>query len=514
MSDFRRKEVLTVTEKEYLQAIDEVIAKGPYSDSWASLSGHPVPKWYSDGKFGIFIHWGVYSVPAFGSEWYPRHMYIQGTPEYEHHIKTYGPHKEFGYKDFVPMFKAEKFDPDQWAELFAEAGAKYVVPVAEHHDGFQMYQSDLCRWNSVEMGPHRDIVGELKKAVEGKGITLCASSHRAEHYFFMNGGTQFDSDVTNPEYADLYGPACAAPEFLPANPDCTHDVESLGASKEHLDNWLVRTCELVDKYQPQIVYFDWWIQNHSFKPYLKKFAAYYYNRAAEWGKEVTINYKYNAYGHTCAVYDVERGQLSGINPRTWQTDTAIAKNSWGYTENNDFKSAKDVIADFVDIVSKNGCMLLNVGPKADGTITEEETAVLKEIGRWLKVNGEGIYGTTYWHQFGEGPTEIPEGHFSDTDRAPFTSEDIRFTYKAGNVYAFVMKMPEDGVVRIRSMASKDGTGFMGTYVAHDDDYIVTGVSLLGEERPVQFERSLDALTVTLPEGVSSDYPLCLKITVD
>lgn len=141
--------MLTVTEKEYLQTIDEVIAKGPYKDSWASLSGHPVPKWYSDGKFGIFIHWGVYSVPAFGSEWYPRHMYIQGTPEYEHHIKTYGPHKEFGYKDLVPMFKAEKFDPNQWAELFAEAGAKYVVPVAEHHDGFQMYRSDLCRWNSL-----------------------------------------------------------------------------------------------------------------------------------------------------------------------------------------------------------------------------------------------------------------------------------------------------------------------------------------------------------------------------
>lgn len=506
--------MLTVTEKEYLQTIDEVIAKGPYQDSWASLSGHPVPKWYSDGKFGIFIHWGVYSVPAFGSEWYPRHMYIQGTPEYEHHIKTYGPHKEFGYKDFVPMFKAEKFDPNQWAELFAEAGAKYVVPVAEHHDGFQMYQSDLCRWNSVEMGPHRDIVGELKQAVEKKGITLCASSHRAEHYFFMNGGTQFDSDVTDPEYADFYGPACAAPELLPANPDCTHDVESIGASKEHLENWLARTCELVDKYQPQIVYFDWWIQNHSFKPYLKKFAAYYYNRAAEWGKEVTINYKYNAYGYSCAVYDIERGQLSGINPRTWQTDTAIAKNSWGYTENNDFKSAKDIVADFVDIVSKNGCMLLNVGPKADGTITEEETAVLKEIGRWLKVNGEGIYGTTYWHQFGEGPTEIPEGHFSDTDRAPFTSEDIRFTYKAGNVYAFVMKAPEDGVVRIKSMAMKDGTGFMGGYVPHDDDYIITGVSLLGDERPVQFERTLEALQVTLPQGVSSDYPICLKITVD
>ena len=502
-----------MTVQDYLKIIDETIEKGPYKDNWASLANHPVPKWYSNGKFGIFIHWGVYSVPAFGNEWYPRNMYLKGTPEFEHHVKTYGPHNKFGYKDFIPMFRAERFDAAKWMELFKKAGATYVVPVAEHHDGFQMYRSDLCRFNAAEMGPHRDILGELKTAAEQAGITLCASSHRAEHYFFMNGGRTFDSDVNDPAYEEFYGPACADSAFYPEI-SSTENVEATGASKEHLENWLARTCELVDKYKPGLVYFDWWIQNHSFKPYLKKFAAYYYNRAAEWGKEVTINYKYNAFGYTCAVYDIERGQLAGINPRTWQTDTSIAKNSWGYTENNDFKEPADIICDFVDIVSKNGCLLLNIGPRADGTITDEETNVLCEIGRWLETNGEGIYGTTYWHQFGEGPTEVPEGAFSDTVRPPFTSKDIRFTYKDGNVYAFIMKAPEDGIVNITSMREKTGTNAEGKFINHERDYIITGVSLLGHDKPLDFERTAEALTVRLPEGIRSDYPVCLKITVD
>lgn len=191
--------------KKALQNIDDVIEKGPYKDTWASLSSWQTPKWYQKAKFGIFIHWGVYSVPAFDSEWYPRNMYIEGSKVYEHHIKTYGAHKDFGYKDFIPMFKAEKFDSNAWAALFKKAGAKYVVPVAEHHDGFQMYRSNISHWNAYEMGPKRDIVGELKAAVEAQGMTLGVSSHRIEHWFFMSNGKKFESDMPqNPDRDDLY----------------------------------------------------------------------------------------------------------------------------------------------------------------------------------------------------------------------------------------------------------------------------------------------------------------------
>ena len=201
------KEDCEMKKEEYLSLIDEVIAQGPYTDTWDSLCEHPTPKWYARDKFGIFIHWGVYSVPAFGNEWYPRNMYVKGSKENLHHIEKYGTLDKFGYKDFIPQFKAEKFDPKEWAALFKEAGAKFVVPVAEHHDGFQMYASDLCRWNAAEMGPKRDILGELKTEVEKEGMVLGASSHRAEHYWFFNGGRQIpEADVNDPEYADLYGP--------------------------------------------------------------------------------------------------------------------------------------------------------------------------------------------------------------------------------------------------------------------------------------------------------------------
>ena len=194
--------------KEYLKQIDSVIEAGTYKDNWDSLSNHPLPEWFRNAKFGIFIHWGVYSVPAFGSEWYSRNMYIQGSREYEHHIKTYGPHKEFGYKDFIPMFTAEKYDAAEWAELFRKAGARYVVPVAEHHDGFQMYKSEISHWNAYEMGPKRDTLGELCRELAERGLVNGSSSHRVEHWFFMGHGKEFDSDIKDPmERGDFYWPA-------------------------------------------------------------------------------------------------------------------------------------------------------------------------------------------------------------------------------------------------------------------------------------------------------------------
>ncbi len=429
-----------------LEKIEAGIADGPFDASWDSLEGYQFPDWYMDGKFGIFIHWGPYCVPAFGNEWYARHMYVEGTKEYEHHRETYGPHDEFGYKDFIPMFKAEKYDAQAWAKLFKDAGAKFVVPVAEHHDGFQMYESDLCKWNAAEMGPERDVVGELAEAVRAEEMVFGVSSHRAEHWWFMNGGNHFPSDVQDPEYADFYGPAVGqgrpTEQYFDNAPD-----------EEYLNDWLLRTCEIIDKYEPKLIWFDWWIQNMAFKPYLKKFAAYYYNSSAKWGTGVGVNYKYDAFPAGTAVFDIERGQVGRSHGLFWQNDTSVSKNSWGYIDGHDYKVANDIIGDLIDVVAKNGALLLNIGPRPDGTIPQEEQDMLLEIGRWLQVNGEGIYGTRPWRQSGEGPTQVADGAFTDTKRTVFTSEDIRFTAKEGAVYAHVMAWPVDGAVRINAMGA-------------------------------------------------------------
>ncbi len=493
-----------------ISRIEDVIEKGPYGDTWESLAEYPEAPWYRNAKFGIFIHWGVYSVPAFGSEWYPRNMYIRGTAEYDYHRKTFGDHREFGYADFVPLFKAENFDPAEWAGLFREAGARYVMPVAEHHDGFQMYHSELSSWCASKRGPCRDILGELKKEVEDRDMVFAVSSHRAENFWFFGGGRKFDSGLEE-GFREPYG--WASDIYPTQDIAATEDIYSAPPSEAHLKDWLVRTCELVDRYRPKILWFDWWIQNAAFKPYLKKFAAYYYNRSVEWGHPVAINYKFDAFAPGTAVYDIERGQLSGISPRLWQNDTAVAKNSWGYTENNDFKNPADLIGDLVDIVSKNGCLLLNIGPRADGRITDEDQAVLRAMGRWLKINGEGIYDTTYWHTFGEGPTEIVEGSFTDVNRGAYTSEDIRFTYKAPHVYAHVMKWPESGRVTVRSLGicrshvpGKNIKPFKGH---------IADVALLGyEDRPLSFSRDEEGLHIRVEGAISTPYPLCLKVTID
>ncbi|MCI8280826.1 MAG: alpha-L-fucosidase [Lachnospiraceae bacterium] len=484
----------------YLETIEEVIARGPFQDNWASLSQYQVPEWYRGAKFGIFVHWGLYSIPAFGNEWYSRNMYRQEAPEYEHHRKTYGAHTEFGYKDFIPMFKAEHFDPDEWAELFAQAGAKYVVPVAEHHDGFQMYESEISHWNAVEMGPRRDILGELKKSCNKKGIQVGASSHRVEHWFFMGHGKEFDSDIKEPlKRGDFYWPAMPERE--------QHDLFSEPMpTEEFLQDWLVRCCELVDKYRPKIVYFDWWIEHSSVHPYLRKFAAYYYNRASEWGSDAVINYKHDAFMFGTAVPDLERGKFADTKPYFWQTDTSTALNSWGYTENNDFRLAEDLICELVDIVSKNGCLLLNVGPKADGKIAEEDRAILQKIGQWLKVNGEAIYDARSWRKYGEGPTQIVEGQFSEGENKGFTSQDFRFTMAGGFLYAIALKCSSEGRYHIQSLGEKDASKLANFHG------IIKKIEVLGSSELPEWSRDEEALHIQ--SSFSSDCPVVFRIEME
>lgn len=484
----------------WLKKIDEVIEKGPYKADWNSLAAYRVPEWFKNAKFGIFIHWGVYSVPAFGSEWYSRNMYIQGTKEFEHHRATYGEHKDFGYKDFIPMFKAENFKAEEWLSLFEKAGAKYMVPVAEHHDGFQMYRSEVSKWNAYEMGPKRDVLGELEEQAQKKGIVTGASTHRIEHWFFMGHGKEFESDITDAEReGDFYWPAMPEQNH--------HDLFSEPTpTKDFLDDWMIRTCELIDRYHLRILYFDWWIQHQSAKPYLKKIAAYYYNRAAEWGEEVVICYKHDAFMFGTALVDIERGQFAECKPFYWQTDTAIAKNSWCYTENNSFKKAKDILCDLVDIVSKNGNLLLNVGPKADGTISGEDRAVLLGIGEWLAANGEAIYGSRIWRTAGEGPTGIEEGQFTDAKEKVFTKEDFRFTMKGDKLYAICLHYPEDGEVVVRSLAESDASRlpkFSG---------IIDDVELLGYDEKPTFRRDGEGLHIST-RTVATDKPVAFRITL-
>lgn len=484
--------------KAWLKKIEQVIAGGPYRADWNSLSAYRVPEWYKNAKFGIFIHWGIYSVPAFGNEWYSRNMYIQGSPEFEHHRKTYGEQKDFGYKDFIPMFRAEKFDPKEWAELFKKAGARYVVPVAEHHDGFQMYDSEISKWNAANMGPKRNVLGELSEEFNRQGMVNGASTHRIEHWFFMGHGKEFESDITDAEQEGDF--------YWPAMPERDHyDLFSEPApTAAFLEDWMIRTCELIDRYRIKVLYFDWWIQHQSAKPYLQKIAAYYYNRAVEWGEEVVICYKHDAFMFGTALVDIERGQFAQIQPFYWQTDTAIAKNSWCYTENNDFKKAKDILCDLVDIVSKNGNLLLNVGPKADGTISDEDRAVLLEIGDWMEKNGEAIYGTRPWRIAAEGPTEVAEGQFTDGKDKVFTAEDFRFTVKGDSLYAACLDYPKDGRVTIKALGEQDASHLPKFHG------IIRSVEILGFEEQPDWKRDGEGLHIET-KAVNSDKPVVFKI---
>lgn len=496
----RDREKQAAYKADYLRRIDECIAGGRYKDTWESLGQYRVPDFYRDLKFGIFIHWGVFCVPAFANEWYSRNMYIEGTREFEHHASVYGPHKEFGYKDYIPMFTAGNFDPDAWTALFKESGAQYMIPVAEHHDGFQMYASDVSHWNAAEMGPRCNVLARLHASAREKGLVAGCSSHRVEHWFFMGHGREFDSDITDSEQeGDFYWPAM--PEA-----DLNDSFSEPTPSKEFLEDWLVRCCELVDRFRPSIMYFDWWIHHSSVKPYLRKFAAYYYNRAEEWGTAAVINYKHDAFPFGTAVLDIERGKFADCKPYVWQTDTSTADNSWCYTSENVYKQPLTIIQNLIDIVSKNGRLLLNIGPKSDGTICDEDVRILKTIGAWLKTNGEAIYGSKVWKTAAEGPTKTIEGQFAEGSQPAFTSEDIRFTVNNGNIYAAVLKWPDDGKVTVRSLAAA-APGNTPVFSGIPGD-----VDVLGFDTPVSWAQDSDGLHIYAP-GISCEYPVIFRISV-
>jgi alpha-L-fucosidase len=489
--DQYRGELLATVQKESMD--------GPFRPDWESLARYQAPEWYRDAKFGIFIHWGVYSVPAFGSEWYPREMYLKGSPINLHHVATYGPVTQFGYKDFIPMFKAEKFDPQAWATLFKNAGARYVVPVFEHHDGLAMYDCGLSDWTAKKMGPHRDLDGELAVAVRAQGMHLGASSHRIEHDWFMDGGRTQASDVNDPKYAAFYGPAHPrlGEDDAPLAEDWTF------VSPPYANDWVARNAEIVEKYHPDLIFFDWWIGQPMVRPYLARFAAYYYNESSKRGPVGIINSKLVDMQRTSSVLDIERGQLSSIRPEPWQTDTSVSNKSWGYIENDTFKTPLFIVQQLADVVSKNGNLLLNVGPRSDGTIPEQVQQVLLGVGAWLKINGDAIYGTRPWTTYGEGPTKVEAGSFHDTQTKPYTAQDFRFTTKGGVLYAIEMAWPAGGEAVIHILRSN----MVGARN-------VSAVSLLGGGAALAFSQQADGLHIKVPLDAPGKYAYAYRIAFE
>jgi alpha-L-fucosidase len=463
-----------------------------FEPNWESLSQYRTPDWFQDAKVGVFFHWGVYSVPAFENEWYPRHIYYKKYRNEDdgkhcekyrtHHERTWGSLKDFGYKDFIPLFTMDNFDGAEWAEFFKDSGMRYVVPVGEHHDGFPMYDTKYTEWNAAQMGPKRDLCKIMADESRKAGMKFGISSHRAHNWNHFTFDPEFDT--WDRRYEGLYGKRHASEDDF---------------SEEFVEDWYGRVREMVERFSPDVLWFDFGWHADPFTSYRPRVAEYYYNHALKNGYEPVLQYK-RCFPPQTAVWDIERGKLDEIRADYWQTDTSVSYKTWSYIENDHFKSAQVVLHDMIDIVSKNGNLLINFGPKYDGSIVPEVRSIFDTLGSWLKINGEAIYGTRYWWTYGEGPTKVRSRSFTEKDNPAFTCEDIRFTQRDGNLYAILLGIPQREVV-IKSLAKDSG------YAAKP----VKKVSLLGSDEPVKWETKDRALVAVLPEKKPTTLACALKI---
>lgn len=475
--------------KPLLETMDKVNRSGPFQPTVESLDKYRVPEWYADAKFGIFVHYGIISAhnTSYKGCWYGNFMYRGGHPVNKLHIEKYGPLDKFGYKDFVPMLSGSKLNADEWVGLFKEAGARFVVPVSCFHDGFAMWDSKLTDWNAVNMGPKFDYDGLLSTAVRKQGLKFGV----AWHAFFRPGFFQFGRHPGT----DIQPPYSGTPWSF-YGPD--------KIDRPFVDDCLGRLVELVDGYQPDLVWFDFDSADID-RADLRRFASFYFNRAAEWKKGVAINDKSESTFPRCIVLDYERGKTSVMRPDLWQTDTSVSWKDWSYIPEDRFKGADELIRELVDIVSKNGVLLLNVGPRPDGTIPEQPQALLRAIGAWLKVNGEAIYGTRpCWALgFGEGPHNSGGGGFSDRS-IQYDASDFRFTRKGNAIYAIAMAWPASGDdFLIKSFNDR---------VAVTSGR-VTGVELLGSKEPLKWKLTGEGLRIDKPARRPCETALVFKITL-
>jgi alpha-L-fucosidase len=469
-------------------------AEQPYNTSHESIASYDVPAWYSEGKLGVFMHLSAFSVPAFKNEWYARNMYCAEDdpkvthPEYsksfrDHHEKTYGSLATFGYKDFIPMLTLEKFDADYYADLIKKSGAAYFAAPAVHHDGFAMWDSKVIDWNAAKMGPKRDVVGELTKAMRGKGIKTGVSTHYGRHWKYYTFRPEFDT--WDPANEGLYGARRADTD--PPRP-------------EDALNWEQVMNELVDTYQPDYIFVDGGIcdgrseyKKDYFRDAMYRVVSRYYNQSVEWDKGVVLSWKRDAMEKGEAVYDSEGSLDDGIPDRPWQAHYTV-NGSWGYTGERPGWPVDKMLRGFIDIISRNGNLLLNIGPRPDGSLDKGQEQVLLEIGRWMQVNGEGVTGSKPWTAYGSGKLNSLAAGSPDGNK--FEKDAIRYTQKDGALYAWFMTWPQDGKVTLPSAAS----------------FNPSTVKLLGGTESLKVAKEGDALVVELPAKPFGQYVWGLKLT--
>jgi alpha-L-fucosidase len=469
----------------------------PYEPTWNSLKNISTPQWLKDGKFGIYTHWGLYAVPAYGGNatWYANAVYTEpDSKERKYQEETYGPLEKFGYKDFIPMFKAEKFNADEWADLFQKSGARFAGPVAEHHDGFAMWDTKWDEYNAAKMGPKRDVVGELSKAIKKRGMKFVTAFHHAENWFYF---PTWDKryDCGDPRYSGLYGPI--------------HEKGAL-PDKAFLDQWKGKIIEVIDKYDPDFIWFDFGLKLVT-DDYKMDVLAYYYNKAAAKNKEVVVTYKGHDLPPGAGLLDLELGQEADLTYYEWITDSSIdSTGAWGYVNGIGYKTLDNLVDNLVDRVSKNGYLLLNVGPKADGTIPEKAKELLLGMGQWLQMNGEAIYGTIPWEVAGEGPTKLGSTEdedvrgFNEKNSLKYTAEDIRFTVKDNNLYATALDWPGDKIL-IKTFAPK-GRTWPGLYPNE-----IASVTMLGDGKELKWEMTKNGLSIETPKTKPCDCAYVFKI---
>jgi alpha-L-fucosidase len=515
------------------------IAAGPFSPDWSSLETYQTPDWFRDAKFGIWAHWGPQCEPEYG-DWYGRIMYEEGSDPYRYHVRKYGHPSKVGFKDVIRQWKAEQWDPDELVSLYKRAGAKYFVALANHHDNFDLYNSRYQpQWNSTNMGPRKDLIGGWSKAARANGLRFGVSVHAAHAWSWYEtaqgadqrgpyAGIAYDGKLTKADgkgrwWEGLDPQALYAQNHARSKSGGDGGVQDEqwhwggGASipdQAYIDKFFNRTRELIDNYDPDLVYYDdtvlplW-----PFSDAGLRLAAHMYNRSiARKGKlEAVVNGKIlNARQRRSMVYDIERGQSNQIEPLPWQTCTCLG--NWHYDrrvyDNKAYKSAQTVVHTLIDVVSKNGNLLLSVPVRGNGAIDEQERAIVEEIGCWIAVNGEAIYETRPWAVFGEGPVAAAAGAplagagFNEGKGQPFSAADIRFTAKGEAVYAFIMGWPETGELAIKAM----GSG--GPHLERP----VKRVELLGSGVALAFRQTAEGLHVTLPkQRPALAYASALKI---
>lgn len=511
-------------------AIDEMpVAGGPFSPSWQSLEQYQTPEWYKNAKFGIWAHWGPQCQPEYG-DWYARGMYQEGTDQYNYHVKNYGHPSQFGFKEVINEWKADQWNPDELVGLYKEAGAKYFVALANHHDNFDLYNSRYQPWNSVKLGPKKDLVAGWAKAARAHNLHFGVSVHAAHAWSWLEvaqradtkgplAGMPYDGRLTKADGKGTWwnglDPQALYAQNHPLSANSTnngmiHRQWDWGngvtpPSAQYCETFYKRTIELIDNYHPDLIYFDdtalplWPASEVGLK-----IAAHFYNTSIKrhGSLQAVINGKIlTEQQRKCMVWDIERGQSNEILPYYWQTDTCIG--NWHYDkrvlERHHYKSAKTVIHTLVDVVSKNGNLLLSIPVKGNGTIDNEEREIVKGITAWMKVNSEAIYDTHPYSVFGEGPAmehapELTAQGFNEGKGKPFTAEDIRFTCKNKVLYAITMGVPGSEVL-IKTLKGK----------------AITKAALVGYPEPLTWANTDNGLLIKLPDNKPTDIAAVFHI---